>query len=443
MCAIPSGGIMADGAVKKISPAFWVPTLYFAEGLPFVTINVVSVLMYKSMKVPDAQIAFFTTLVILPWTLKPLWGPLLKMFKTKKYFVLATQFAGGVGFGLLALSLRLPNFFQYSLAILAIIAFNGATHDIAADGVYINALSEKEQAEYVGWQGAFYNVARVLSQGVFVYIAGRLEISVGVVQAWTIVMLFFGGILILLSVYHSRMLPVGGLSGQVKTAHEAFGTFWDVVGTFFEKKFIAWGITFIILYRFAEGQAMKIVPLFMRADRAVGGLGLSTSQIGIIYGFFPPAAFILGSMLAGYFIAKRGLRKSLLVLCAFFNIPFAVYMFLAFAQPTDLLITGSAVVFEYFGYGFGFVGLTLYMMQQIAPGKYKMAHYAFATGVMNLGLMIPSALSGFISDFLGYKHFFLWVMVATIPSFIAAWLVPFREIETQGEAEIAADQVNG
>lgn len=167
---------MADGAVKKISPAFWVPTLYFAEGLPFVTINVVSVLMYKSMKVPDAQIAFFTTLVILPWTLKPLWGPLLKMFKTKKYFVLATQFAGGVGFGLLALSLRLPNFFQYSLAILAIIAFNGATHDIAADGVYINALSEKEQAEYVGWQGAFYNVARVLSQGVFVYIAGRLDI---------------------------------------------------------------------------------------------------------------------------------------------------------------------------------------------------------------------------------------------------------------------------
>jgi PAT family beta-lactamase induction signal transducer AmpG len=218
------------------------------------------------------------------------------MFKTKKYFVLATQFAGGVGFGLLALSLRLPNFFQYSLAVLAIIAFNGATHDIAADGVYINALSAKEQAEYVGWQGAFYNVAKVLSQGVFVYIAGRLEISVGVVQAWTIVMLFFGGMLILLSVYHSRMLPVGGVSGQVKTAHEAFGTFWDVVRTFFEKKFIAWGITFIILYRFAEGQAMKIVPLFMRADRAVGGLGLSTSQIGIIYGFFPPAAFILGSM---------------------------------------------------------------------------------------------------------------------------------------------------
>jgi len=424
-------------------PAFWVPTLYFAEGLPFVTINVVSVLMYKSMKVPDAQIAFFTTLVILPWTLKPFWGPLLEMFKTKKYFVLATQFIGGIAFGLLALSLRLPSFFQWSLIILGLIAFNGATHDIAADGVYINSLSEKEQAEYVGWQGAFYNVAKVLSQGVFVYVAGQLETTIGVVQAWMIVMAVFGGILVLLSLYHSRMLPVGGGAGQVKTAQEAFGTFWDVVKTFFRKKYIVWGIVFIILYRFAEGQAMKIVPLFMRASRLVGGLGLSTSQIGIIYGFFPPAAFILGSMLGGYFIAKRGLRKSLLVLCGFFNIPFAVYLFLAFAQPASLVTIGTAVVFEYFGYGFGFVGLTLYMMQQIAPGKYKMAHYAFATGVMNLGLMIPSALSGFISDFLGYKHFFLWVMVATIPSFLVAWLVPFRETELEIAAVTTADEANG
>jgi len=431
--------MMPDNSVRRSSPAFWVPTLYFAEGLPFVTINVVSVLMYKSMKVPDARIAFFTTLVILPWTLKPFWGPVLEMFKTKKYFVVATQFIGGIGFGLLAFTLRLPNFFQWSLALLAIIAFNGATHDIAADGVYINTLSEQEQAEYVGWQGAFYNVAKVLSQGAFVYIAGRLEVTVGVVHAWMIVMAIFGGILILLSLYHSKMLPVGGLSGQVKTAQEAFGTFWDVVETFFKKKYIGWGIAFIILYRFAEGQAMKIVPLFMRADRAVGGLGLSTSQIGIIYGFFPPAAFILGSMLAGYFTAKRGLRKSLLILCAFFNIPFAVYSFLSFAQPTNLFTTGTAVIFEYFGYGFGFVGLTLYMMQQIAPGKYKMAHYAFATGIMNLGLMIPSALSGFISDFLGYKHFFAWVMVATIPSFLVTWLVPFRDIESEASVNVSTE----
>jgi PAT family beta-lactamase induction signal transducer AmpG len=377
--------------------------------------------------VPDGQIAFFTTLVILPWTLKPLWGPLLEMFKTKKYFVLATQFIGGVTFGLLALTLPLDGFFKYSLALFAVIAFNGATHDIAADGVYINTLSSTQQARFVGWQGAFYNVAKVLSQGAFVYVAGRLEKTVGVTHAWMIVMGIFGLIMVLLSVYHARLLPSGGASAQVKTAREGFSTFWDVTKTFFQKKYIAWGLAFIILYRFAEGQAMKIVPLFMKADRAAGGLGLETSQIGIVYGFFPPVAFILGSILAGYFTAKRGLKKSLFVLCCFFNIPFAVYAFLAFFTPTQLFSIGAAVVFEYFGYGFGFVGLTLYMMQQIAPGKYKMAHYAFATGVMNLGLMIPSALSGFISDFLGYKHFFLWVMIATIPSFLVVWLVPFRD----------------
>jgi PAT family beta-lactamase induction signal transducer AmpG len=185
----------------------------------------------------------------------------------------------------------------------------------------------------------------------------------------------------------------------------------------------------LVLYRFAEGQAIKIVPLFMRAARAHGGLGLSTEEIGLLYGFFPPLAFILGSVLSGYFTANRGLRKSLFILCCFFNIPFAVYTFLAIAQPTNFYVIESAVVFEYFGYGFGFIGLTLFMMQQIAPGKYKMAHYAFATALMALGFNIPSMLSGFLSDLLGYKDFFLWVIIATIPSFIATWFVPFREIK--------------
>lgn len=432
---------MVDKIKKMVHPGFWVPSLYFAEGLPFVTINVVSVLMYKAMGISDAQIAFFTTIVMLPWTLKPLWGPFLEMFKTKKYFVIATQFVGGVCFGLLALTLHLPDFFGYSLALLAIIAFNGATHDIAADGVYINALSEKDQSKYVGWQGAFYNVAKVLSQGAFVFLAGQLEKTVGVVSAWSIVMGIFGAILVALSLYHSKMLPVGGVSEKVKTSKEAIATFGKVFKTFFEKKYIAWGITFIILYRFAEGQAMKIVPLFLKASRSVGGLGLETSQIGVIYGVFPPAAFILGSILAGYFVAKRGLKKSLFVLCCFFNIPFAVYAFLAFTTPTNLFSIGTAVVFEYFGYGFGFVGLTLYMMQQIAPGKYKMAHYAFATGVMNLGMMIPAALSGVVSDFLGYRQFFIWVMVSTIPSFLVALLVPFRKTENEPVQEEIPEKV--
>jgi MFS transporter, PAT family, beta-lactamase induction signal transducer AmpG len=418
---------MSPEVAASVRPARWVPTLYFAEGLPFVAIGTVSVLMYKSMGLSDTQIAFWTTMVMWPWTLKPLWGPLLEMFKTKKHFVVATQFIGGISFGLLALTLPLGAFVKYSLALFAIIAFNGATHDIAADGVYINVLSEKLQAQYVGWQGASYNIAKIFSQGALVFLAGQLEVSIGILHAWMIVMGAFGAVLIVLSLYHARFLPSGGAASKVASARDAFATFWDVVRTFFQKQYIIWGIVFIILYRFAEGQAIKIVPLFLKAAREHGGLGLTTSEIGIFYGTFGAVAFVLGSLLAGYFIAGRGLRKALFILCCFFNIPFAVYGFLATTQPTNLWVIGTAVVFEYFGYGFGFVGLTLFMMQQIAPGRYKMAHYAFATGIMSLGMMIPSMLSGLVSDWLGYKHFFMWVMVATIPSFLVTWLVPFRD----------------
>jgi len=416
---------------KPRHPGFWVPSVYFAEGLPFIAINTVAVLMYKSMNVSDALIAFWTSLILLPYTLKPIWSPVLEMFKTKKHFVVLTQFITGITFVLVAFTLPLPGFFKYSIALFGLMAFSGSTHDISADGVYINALSFKDQAVYSGWQGAFYNIAKVLSQGAFVYLAGQLEISIGVVKAWMIVMGLFGAVMILLGLWHSRVLPSGGAAAGVTNLKEGFNTLWDVIKTFFQKKFILWGIVFIILYRFAEGQAIKIVPLFFRAARDHGGLGLTTSEIGIVYGVFGAAAFVLGALLAGYFVASRGLKKSLFILCCFFNIPFAAYAFLAITLPTSLYIIGGAIVFEYFGYGFGFVGLTLFMMQQIAPGKYKMAHYAFATGLMNLGMMIPGMLSGVISDWLGYRDFFIWVLFATIPAFLVTWFVPLKDDESQ------------
>jgi PAT family beta-lactamase induction signal transducer AmpG len=422
---------MTQDHVRQKHPATWVPTLYFSEGLPFVATATVSVLMYKNLGLADAQIAFFTTLVMWPWTLKPLWGPILEMFKTKKHFVVATQFIGGVSFGLLALSLSLDGFVRYSLAMFVIIAFNSATHDIAADGVYINALSPKQQAQYVGWQGAFYNLAKVLSQGAFVYLAGKLELTIGVKEAWMVVMGLFGGILVLMGFYHIKMLPTGGSTKGVKSLHEVFTIFWEVVKAFFQKKNIIWGIAFIILFRSAEGQIIKIVPLFLRAARENGGLGLPTSDIGIAYGIFGAVAFILGSIASGYYVAKRGLQRSIIILCIMFNIPIAAYVYLAFITPENFALICGAITFEWFGYGFGFVAVILFMMQQIAPGKYKMAHYAFATAVMNLGFMLPSMISGYISDFLGYKKFFLWVMVATIPSFIVAWFVPFKEVEKE------------
>ncbi len=427
---------MSDSPAKKIRPAFWVPTLYFSEGLPFVATATVSVLMYKSLGLKDSDIAFFTTLIMWPWTLKPLWSPFLEMFKTKKYFVIATEFIGGVAFGLLALSLPIEGFVKYSLVMFFIIAFNSATHDIAADGVFINALTPREQAKYVGWQGAFYNIAKIVSQGALVYIAGILELKIGVVEAWMIVMGLFGLILVSMSIYHFKILPSGGAATNVSNVKEALNTFLTVVKTFFAKKNILWGIAFIILFRTAEGQLTKIVPLFMRADRSAGGLGLLTSDIGIAYGVFGSAAFVLGSILGGYFVAKRGLKSSIFILAIMFNIPDAVYAYLAYTTPENFAVVCTAVTLEWFGYGFGFVGVILFMMQQIAPGKYKMAHYAFATAVMNLGFMLPSMVSGYISDFLGYKHFFIWVMIATIPSFLVAWFVPFKEVDMEEDETV-------
>ncbi len=416
---------MANSEAKPRHPAIWIPSVYFAMGLPFVAIAQASALMFKNMGVSDNDIAYWTSLIMMPWTLKPLWSPFLEMFKTKKHFVIATQLITGVAFGVVALSLPLHDFFRYALAGLAVIAFSGATHDIATDGLYMNVLSPQDQAKYVGWQGAAYNLAKIFTAGGLVYLAGILEVKMGVTSAWVVVMSIYGVIMISLGLYHWVMLPSGGAAAKVKTFNEGVQTLWEVIRTFFGKPCVYWHIAFIILYRFAEGFAIKIAPLFFKASRDVGGLGLTTGQIGVIYGTFGSAAFIAGSIAAGYFIARRGLKRSLLILCCFFNIPFSVYAALAITMPTNQVLIGAAVAAEYFGYGFGFVGLILFMMQQVAPGNFKMAHYAFATGIMNLGFMIPSMLSGMLSDAVGYRSFFLWVLVATIPSFLITWLVPF------------------
>ena len=411
---------------RIINPALWVPSVYFGMGLPFVALSVASVLMFTNMGISDSKIAFWTSLVMLPWTLKPLWSGFLEMFKTKKFFVVFTEILTSVLFGLIALTLPLPGFFKYSIALMGILAFSGASHDIAGDGVYLAFLDKREQAKFIGWQGASYNIAKVLTSGGLVYIAGVLEDSVGVVKAWMTIMFICALIMFLLGMYHIRVLPTEDNSQRkISTAGDAMVALWAVIRTFFQKKHIAFHIMFIILYRFAEGFAVKIVPLFLKATREAGGLGLSTKEIGLVYGTAGAAAFVLGSILGGYFISSVGLKKSLIYLWSAFNIPFIAYLLLAVFRPENLFVIGSAVVVEYFGYGFGFVGLMLFMMQQVAPGKHQMAHYAFATGIMNLGVMLPSMASGYLSDWLGYKNFFIWVLIATIPAFIVTVLVPF------------------
>ncbi|WP_226999013.1 MFS transporter [Flavisolibacter tropicus] len=433
---------MLNHQPRKRHPISWIPTTWFAMGLPFVVLAAATSIMYKNMGISDSQIAFWTSLIMLPWTLKPLWGPFLEMFKTKKFFVYTTQIFTGVLFGLVGISLQLDHFFSISISVLAIVAISGATHDTAADGVYLNELSPKQQAQYVGWQGAFYNIAKVLSSGVLVYAAGELEKRIGITNAWMIVMFSYGIIMVLLGIYNMRMLPSGGEAKSVHSVKESVDTLKDVIVTFFQKKHIWFSLCFIVFYRFAEGQAIKITPLFFKASRAEGGLGLSTSQIGVLYGVAGAIAFVLGSLAAGYFVSNKGLtRKTLIVLCCFFNIPFAAYAFLAIILPVNVYVIGAAVAIEYFGYGFGFVGIILFIMQNIAPGKYKMAHYAFASGLLNLGFMIPSMVSGFVSDYLGYREFFIWVLIATIPAFIVTWLVPLHKVEEEVVAVETTEEV--
>ena len=435
-------------AHHRRSPITWISTAYFAMGLPFVFLNMVTVLMFKGLGVEDKLITFWTSLILLPWTLKPLWSPFLELFKTKKFFVIATQLITGITFGLVAFSLQLPHFFSIAIGLLAVIAFSGATHDIACDGVYMSELSTSDQAKYIGWQGAFYNIAKIVATGGLVYLAGYLieMYSAGATdgvavlaanrKSWMIILAAMCVVMVVLGIYHMFMLPSGGSAAVQKkrSVHETATELVNVLLDFFSKRHIVYYIFFIILYRFAEGFVMKIVPLFLKAGRDMGGLGLSEKEIGLYYGTYGAAAFVLGSLLAGYYISARGLKKTLFSLCCIFNIPFMVYALFAAFQPENGILICSGIIFEYFGYGFGFVGLTLFMMQQVAPGKHQMAHYAFASGIMNLGVMIPGMLSGWVCETLGeffnkpggYEPFFIFVLIATIPAFLITYFVPFK-----------------
>lgn len=435
---LPTKDNNAAPQAPKRSPIAWVPTAYFAMGMPFVIVNMVAVLMYKDLGIDETTITFWTGLILLPWSLKPFWSPVMELYKTKKFYVVLTQMLSGVCFGLIALGLHLPSFFAITVALFAVVAFSGATHDIALDGLYMHELDKDTQARYIGWQGAFYNLAKLFATGGLVYLAGKfieyfektkgLEKHVANQQGWTYIMAIFAIILIALSVYHFFILPKGGgkENAEKKTFADTMSELLEVLIDFFKKKHIVYYIFFIVLYRFAEGFVVKMVPLFLKEEVAKGGLGLSNETIGLLYGTCGSLAFLIGSILAGYYISHFGLKKTLFSLCCIFNIPFVVYTLLAIYQPSDLVLIGGGIALEYFGYGFGFVGLTLFMMQQIAPGKYQMSHYAFASAIMNFGVMLPGMLSGKVWELLGgYQPFFIFVLFATIPAFLVTFFVPF------------------
>ena len=415
------------------SPARWVPTLYFAEGLPFYTVSLMALVFYQRVGVSNEVIALSTSLLGLPWSLKPLWSPFLEMYKTRKFFVVCFEFIGGLSLGLLALCLPLPGYFRYSIALLSIVGFCSSSHDIVADGLYIASLTSKQQSAYAGWQGGFFNVARFFSQGGLIILAGFLEARMPIFRAWMIIFGSLGVILVLLGLYHARMLPAGGEDRRSGNIHEVARTYWDVIVQFFQKPNIILLLVFIFLYRAGEGQLVKIGPLFLKAARADHGLGLSTAQFGTIYGTLGTAAFIGGTVLGGYFTSWLGLKRAIVPLIIIMNLPNVAYLYLSMVLPANSALIATALSVEMFGYGFGFVGVILLMMQEIAPGKYQAAHYAFANSLMNLGLIVPGAVSGYIQKWIGYQKFFVWVLIAAVPALVMARFIPIGKARAEPE----------
>jgi PAT family beta-lactamase induction signal transducer AmpG len=432
---VGSAGVVGPVPAKR-SPLWWVPTLYAAQSLPFNAVILVSVMMYKSFGLSDSTIAFWTSWLLLPWTLKPFFGPLLETRRSKRGIVVATQIIAGACFGVMAFCLPLPFWFQATLSVFAIMAFNSATHDMAGDGLYIDALNTEGQAKYVGLQTAFWNIGQVVAQGGLTILAGKLEVAYNIIPAWMIVWGAFAAMMIAFAAYHWIVLPQG--HAQTSTVTHPFESFKEVTVDFFLKKNIWWLIVFALFFRTAEGQVEKIAQLFMRAKVADGGLGLSTADVGFAYGTAGTLGMVAGSLVGGWFAAKIGLRKAVVPLALILNVPNVLFTYLASSQNNNLWVVTTCATVEKFSLGMGFVAMMLVMMQQMAPGKYTTAHYGFATALMGVGMMVPSMTSGFVSDALGYRRFFIYILFMGLPSIIVSALVPIRD--DVGSTEISDDE---
>lgn len=491
---------MSKEKVTYRNPWTWVPSLYFTEAIPYVMVMSVSVMMYKNLKVSNADIAFFTSLLYFPWFLKFLWGPFIDMFKTKRFWTTTMQIIVSVALFGIAISLTTSMYWSLTLIVFAIMAFASATHDIAADGFYMLSLEQQQQSAFVGVRSTFYRVATIVGSGLLVVIAGQLAPSLGYNSAWSIVFVIAGILFVLLFIYHKFILPypaedkgtlkekmsasqIGFLFGGfllfaaifyvafllLSFALSLFGMispwktivstillvlvavilFRTYVATFVEKfeksekknavllpfieflkafvifmqKKDIWNILgFLLFFRFAEAQLVKLVQPFLLDPRDKGGLGLTTSEVGIVYGTVGIIALTLGGLIGGYVISKKGLKWWLWPMVIIMHTPDLAFVYLSQYQPTNFVLINLAVAFEQFGYGFGFTAYMIYMIM-VSQGEHKTAHFAICTGIMALGMMLPGMYSGALQEQIGYQHFFLWVIISTIPGFIVAALV--------------------
>ncbi|HTX64396.1 MAG TPA: MFS transporter [Opitutaceae bacterium] len=401
----------------------WVPTLYFCEGVPYVVVMTVSVVLYKNLGVSNAAIAFATSWLYLPWVLKPLWSPVVDLVRTKRAWIVSLQLLLGAALGLLALGVPAPHFFRLTLALFWLLAFSSATHDIAADGFYLFALGPRDQAALVGVRSTFYRVAMIAGQGGLVYLAGVLQAPLGSpARAWSAAFGVAAAGFLLAGLYHAFVLPRPAADRPAAPGSRPLAGFLAVFASFFRKPGIGAVLAFLLLYRLAEAQLLKLVTPFLLDGRARGGLGLNTEQVGLIYGTLGIIALLAGGLVGGYAVARFGLKRMLWFMLLSMQLPLAVFVALADLQPTSLPLIGGALMVEQFGYGFGFTAYMVYMMM-VADGEHRTAHYAICTGFMALGMMLPGLPAGWIQEQLGYPGFFIWVCLATLPSFVATALI--------------------
>ncbi|MBR1632509.1 MAG: MFS transporter [Bacteroidales bacterium] len=411
---------------KERSPWSWVPTLYFAEGIPYFVVNVISVTMYKKMGMGNADLALLTSLLYLPWVIKPLWSPIVDVVRTKRWWILLMQ--GLITLCFAALAISIPSKtglavgpFVPSLIIFYIVAMLSATHDIAADGFYMIALDQHRQSLFVGIRSTFYRISSVFGQGIIVVIAGLLETRTGNIPlAWQITLGGCSLIFLLLTAWHHFFLPSVEKAAPAALHQRSAAA---AVVSFFRKPHLAVALLFMLLFRLPEALSVKMLTPLLLDPVSEGGLALSTAQSGLVYGTVGVIALTVGGILGGIFAARQGLRKSLWPMALSLALPCAVYLYLSAAQPAQLWIVYLCVAFDQFGYGFGFTAYMLYLMY-FSEGEYKTSHYAICTAFMALSMMLPGMLAGYLQEWLGYTGFFAVVMVCCLVTIAVTALLP-------------------
>ena len=405
----------------------WVPTLYFAEGLPYVLVVTVSSLMFRQLGIGVADVTLYTSWLYLPWVIKPFWSPFVDLVRTKRWWLLLTQLILGAGLAGVALTLNTTNFFRWSLAIMWLLAFSSATHDISIDGFYMLGLDEGEQSLFVGIRNTAYRIAMIAGQGGLLILVGQFEKIFGsTVRAWSLGFLIAGGLMILLWLYHSYILPhpvadcTTGISGS-----NIIKEFGMTFVSYFKKPHILPALLFILLFRFPEAQLGKIAPLFLVDSEAAGGLALTTGQVGFAQGTLGVIGLLLGGILGGITLSRFGLKKCIWYMVAAISVPDLVYVYLSWFPTQDMALVSTCIFIEQMGYGFGFTAYTLFLMY-FARGEHQTSHYAISTGIMALGMMLPGMISGMLQESMGYRTFFIWVIACCAVTCVVSAIIKYE-----------------